>query len=131
MSTDDNGIVCGESGTIRKTTNGGNIPTGIQTIGSEIPQSFSLEQNYPNPFNPSTPINFNIPIAGNGLDGSGIVSLRIYDMLGKEIAVLVNENLTAGSYSVDFNASSLPSGTYFYRLQSGSFIETKKMILIK
>ncbi|NOS86153.1 MAG: T9SS type A sorting domain-containing protein [Ignavibacteria bacterium] len=124
MSTDDNGIVCGASGTVRRTTNGGSIPTGIQIIGGEIPGSFSLGQNYPNPFNPATNITFSIPNAG-------YVSVKVYDIMGKEIADVVDQNLTPGIYTADFDASALPSGTYFYRLTAGSFTETKKMILIK
>jgi len=88
------------------------------------PKSFTLEQNYPNPFNPSTTINYEIPT-------SGIVSLKVYDVLGKEIATLVNEEKPAGIYEVNFNAVNLPAGVYFYRLQTGDFVQTKKMILLK
>lgn len=121
---DDNGILVGAGGNILRTTNGGNIPTGIQNIGNEIPESYSLSQNYPNPFNPSTNIKFSIPTAGN-------VSVKVYDIMGREVAGLVDQYLTPGIYNIDFNASSLPSGTYFYRLNAGSFTDTKKLVLIK
>ncbi len=99
-------------------------PTGINQIGNEIPAEYSLNQNYPNPFNPVTKIKFDIAINGNA-------SLIIFDITGKEIATLVNESLQPGTYSVDWKASDFPSGIYFYRLQTGSFTDTKRMILIK
>ncbi len=89
-----------------------------------LPLSFSLEQNYPNPFNPSTSIKYQVSSISN-------VSLKVYDILGNEIATLVNEIQPAGIYEVNFNASSLPSGVYFYKLQASSFSETKKMLLMK
>jgi Secretion system C-terminal sorting domain len=89
-----------------------------------IPSAFSLEQNYPNPFNPTTNIGFRIA-------DRGFVSLKVFDVLGNEIATLVNEEKSAGRYEIEFNASSLPSGIYFYKLTAGSFIETKKMLLLK
>lgn len=99
--------------------------TGIEpSVNSQIPKEFNLEQNYPNPFNPVTKINFDVP-------KSGLVTLKVYDILGKEIAVLVNENKNPGSYSVDFDGYSFSTGMYFYRLESNGFISTKKMMLIK
>jgi len=89
-----------------------------------VPSSFKLYQNYPNPFNPTTNIEFRIV-------DFGFVSLKVYDVLGREIATLVNEEKRAGSYKVEFNGSNLSSGVYFYRLNSGSFVSTKKMLLIK
>jgi len=89
-----------------------------------IPEKYSLSQNYPNPFNPVTRINFAIP-------KQGLVTLKVYDLIGKEIKTLVNEIKAPGAYSVDFNGSEFPSGIYFFRIQSGSFTETRKMILIK
>jgi hypothetical protein len=86
--------------------------------------SYSLSNNYPNPFNPSTKITYTLPERGN-------VSLKVYDLLGGEVAQLVNGEIEAGSYDISFNAVNLPSGIYFYKLQAGSFIETKKMILLK
>jgi photosystem II stability/assembly factor-like uncharacterized protein len=85
---------------------------------------FFLEQNYPNPFNPSTTIEYSIPQAG-------LVTIKIYDILGKEVATLVSEEKQMGGYTVNFNASNLSSGIYFYRLQAGSFMKTKNMMLIK
>jgi uncharacterized delta-60 repeat protein len=99
-------------------------PTSVEHLLIQIPKEFSLSQNYPNPFNPSTKINYSIP-------QSGLVSLIIYDVLGKEAATLVNVEKPAGSYEVNFNASRLSSGVYFYKLQAGSFVETKKMMITK
>ncbi len=104
------------------------IATGSVGIGGHeltlTPDRYSLEQNYPNPFNPSTSINFSIP-------NSGLVTLKIYDILGKEVVTLVNEVKTAGNYILDFNASALTSGVYFYKIESGSFTDIKRMMLIK
>jgi hypothetical protein len=108
--------------------------SNIIEVEIEIPNNFSLSQNYPNPFNPSTKIKYSIPSVisiPNIRERNLNVTLKIYDVLGKEIATLVNEEKPAGNYEVNFNASSLSSGIYFYRLQSGSFVETKKMILLK
>jgi len=95
-------------------------------IGGEqnYPLNYFLNQNYPNPFNPSTTIKYQIPELS-------FVTLKVYDVLGNEIATIVNGEKPAGSYEVEFDASTLPSGIYFYRLQAGSFAETKKMILMK
>jgi hypothetical protein len=110
---------------------------GIQSISNEIPVSFKLYQNYPNPFNPITKIKFDIP----PLRGARGVTTRlvIYDVLGREIAVLVNDELKPGTYEVDWNAENLPSGIYFYRLAAGDpstsagqgYSETRKMVLLK
>ena len=91
---------------------------------------FELSQNYPNPFNPTTKIRFTIPVTLSGVEGS-LVTLKIYDVLGNEIATLVNEEKPAENYEVDFDGNGLPSGIYFYQLKAGSFVETKKMILLK
>lgn len=88
------------------------------------PLTFQMEQNFPNPFNPTTKIKFQIA-------KNDFVSLKVYNVLGNEVATLLNENKPAGSYEINFDASSLSSGTYFYKLQTGSFVETKKMILLK
>jgi len=93
-------------------------------ITQNIPSKFMLEQNYPNPFNPTTSIEFSVP-------SSEYVSLKVYDVLGNEITSLVNENKAAGNYIVDFNASSLSSGVYFYKISAGNYTETKKMMIIK
>ncbi len=93
-------------------------------INIDNPISFSLNQNYPNPFNPSTQISYQ-------LSENGIVTLKVFDMLGREVATLINEVKQAGSYTLDFDASELSSGIYIYQLQAGSNIETKKMMLVK
>jgi len=96
----------------------------VEQLSPTAPKTFLLEQNYPNPFNPSTTIRYQLPVASE-------VKLEVYDVLGKKIATLVNERQSAGSYQVVWNASGLSSGTYFYRLQAGTFTQTKKMILVK
>ena len=96
--------------------------------------TFQLNQNYPNPFNPTTIIKYSIPSARSPLQGGargGLVTLKVYDMLGREVATLVNENQKAGNYEVNFNGSNLPSGLYFYRIISNNFTATKKMLLLK
>lgn len=99
-----------------------------ETTPSTLPTDFILYQNYPNPFNPSTKIVFSIPYVGSELAQT---VLKVYDILGKEVGTLINEYKTAGSYEVEFDASHLPSGMYFYRLSVGSFSQTKKMLLLK
>ncbi len=94
------------------------------TSTTSIPEVFSLSQNYPNPFNPSTRISFSIPQQSN-------VTLKIYDVLGKEVMTLVNEVKSPGSYEVEFNAANLASGAYFYKIQAGKFNDIKRMVLIK
>ena len=89
-----------------------------------FPAQFSLEQNYPNPFNPSTTIEYSVP-------QNGLVTLKVYSILGKEVATLVNEQVDAGKHKIDFDAIGLNSGVYFYKIESGNFVETKKMILLK
>lgn len=97
---------------------------GISNISSEIPDEFSISQNYPNPFNPVTNINFSIP-------EKSFVKVSVYDMLGKRIQNLINEDLNAGYYKVDFNGNNLPSGVYFYRIEANNFVQIKKMTLLK
>ena len=110
-------------------------PIGIININSEIPQEFSLGQNYPNPFNPTTKIKFSIP--ANVKSETANVELIVYDVLGHQIAELVNQKLNAGVYEVEFNARTggnagvLPSGVYFYTLSTTGFTETKRMVLVK
>lgn len=99
-------------------------PTGVSHNNNNIPGTYKLAQNYPNPFNPVTNISYSIPKAGN-------VKLAVYDVLGREIASLVNEYKTAGNYSVNFNAENLASGIYVYRIESGDFTAAKKMMLVK
>ncbi|MFQ3598821.1 MAG: T9SS type A sorting domain-containing protein, partial [Chloroherpetonaceae bacterium] len=100
------------------------LETVTLTIRFNTARAFELAQNYPNPFNPTTTIRYQIPTAET-------VSLKVYDVLGKEVATLVNGRQEAGSYNVPFNAAGLSSGVYFYRLQAGGFVETKKMLLVK
>jgi photosystem II stability/assembly factor-like uncharacterized protein len=114
-NTGMNGLIC-------KTTNGG--ATLIQPMGDIFPDKFSLSQNYPNPFNPVTNIEFSLP-------QKSFVKLKVFDLLGREVQSLVNENLSAGKYKYDFNASALPSGIYFYKLETENFSETRKMVLLK
>ena len=88
------------------------------------PSTIRLEQNYPNPFNPITKITYSIPQLSH-------IILNVYDVLGNEISSLVNEEKSVGSYEIEFDATELTSGIYFYKLQTGSFVESKKMILLK
>jgi hypothetical protein len=97
---------------------------GIKNINSEVPKSFELKQNYPNPFNPVTRIQFSIA-------SGGFVRLSVFNILGQDVEILVNKSLKAGKYEVSFNAFELPSGVYFYKLVTGDFSQTKKMVLIK
>ena len=100
-------------------------PGVIQDVeDSEIPMTYNLAQNYPNPFNPSTKIKFSIPEAG-------IVTLKVFNLLGEEVATLLNSEKTAGNYEATFDASNLSSGIYFYKLEAQNFTSTKKMLLLK
>jgi hypothetical protein len=116
-----NGWAVGESGLIlhyRRNT------SSVSQSASNIPAMFSLGQNYPNPFNPSTKINYSLPKAGN-------VKLTVYNAVGSKVTTIVDENKPAGSYSVQFNGNNLPSGIYFYRLESDNYTAAKKFILLK
>lgn len=97
---------------------------GINQISTEIPDQFSLFQNYPNPFNPSTKIRFALP-------KNEFVNLKVYDVLGKEVETIINEELNTGTFEVDWNSVNYPSGVYYYKLSAGDYSETKKMVLIK
>jgi subtilisin-like proprotein convertase family protein len=97
---------------------------GVQEVAGLTPQQFSLDQNYPNPFNPTTAIQFSVPV-------QSFVTVKIYDILGREVRTLVNEAKTPGTYKVMFDGNGLASGTYFYRMEAGHFIETKKLLLLK
>lgn len=99
-------------------------PIGVEQYSTEIPSKYRLEQNYPNPFNPATKIRFSVP-------KNSQVKVSVYDITGKIVEVLVNKTLNAGKYEADWNASKYTSGVYFYKLESGSFTETRKMILVK
>ncbi|MEP7146584.1 MAG: T9SS type A sorting domain-containing protein [bacterium] len=98
--------------------------TGLQNSNNIIDLNFSLSQNYPNPFNPKTKINYSLPI-------EGIVKITIYNSLGQTIKELVNEFKGIGSYTTEFNGSSLSSGIYYYKIETGNFSQVRKMILIK
>jgi N-acetylneuraminic acid mutarotase len=102
-------------------------PSGINAVEQPknlLPKDFKLYQNYPNPFNPLTLINYSVP-------KSGLVSIKVFDVLGREVTTLINENKPVGNYSVQFNAAKLTSGVYFYRMQAGDFAQTKKLIMMK
>lgn len=101
----------------------GGTANGVVSPGA-TPLKFELSQNYPNPFNPSTKIRFDLPT-------QAFISLKVYDVLGREVATLVNEMKQAGSYTVKWDASRMTSGVYFCRLRAGNFIETKKLLLLK
>lgn len=114
--------IAGNNSLLLKNSNSGLTNIGIDN--NMPPKGYYLSQNYPNPFNPSTKITY-------GIATDGIVSLRIYDILGREVSILVNEEKPAGKYEVNFNASSLASGVYFYRLEVRGFTQTKKLLLLK
>jgi hypothetical protein len=110
-------------------TNGSNLVLPVNTItdvktAEVLPGNFVLGQNYPNPFNPSTVIKYSIPT-------NSYVQIKLYDVIGREVSTLAKGQMNAGTYSITFNAESLPSGIYFYRIQAGNFVQTKKMILLK
>ncbi len=102
----------------------GNLLVGIEPVSNIVPDRFELKQNYPNPFNPNTTIEFSIP-------KNSFVKLAVYDALGREVNSLLNNELKAGEYNINFSAADLSSGTYYYKLISGELVETKKMILVK
>ena len=97
---------------------------GVENQISAIPTKYELAQNYPNPFNPTTKINFALP-------KNGFATLKVYDVLGRQVALLMSEVKQAGYYSIDFDASKLSSGIYFYKLESGTFTDVKRMVLVK
>ena len=123
LAVDNNGILFAgtdANGVFRT----GNVATSVKNTGSNLPTSYTLYQNYPNPFNPSTIISYSIP-------KSSMVTIKVYDVLGREIETLVNEQKIPGNYNITFNAGKLASGVYLYRIQAGNFWETKKMMLLK
>jgi len=107
------------------------IPTGIEDNSFEFPKSFELKQNYPNPFNPTTIIKYSIPVGTKQALSLQPVQLKIYDVLGKKVATLVNQQQKSGNYKIQFDASSLPSGIYFYRIVTSDYSKTMKMMLVK
>ena len=118
------GYGAGFNGQIIKTTTGGGVLISVEPQSYIVPHTFTLFQNYPNPFNPSTKIKFDIPKAMNA-------SLKIYDILGREVSVIVNDFLIPGTYSFDFDGSNFSSGVYFYVLTGEGFVESRRMVLIK
>ena len=120
----DIGWVSGNSGTIVTTYTGGDSVSYINVISSVIPDKYNLSQNYPNPFNPETKIRFSVPV-------NSLVKLTVYNSLGQVVKQLINSQLHAGEYETNFNAEGLSSGIYYYTLNSGSFMKTNKMLLIK
>lgn len=114
----------GSGNVLMKTTTGG-VLTGFSNSTSEIPDRYFLSQNYPNPFNPITNITF-------GISKQGFITLKVYDVLGNEVSILNNGNMTAGNYEVNFDGSNLSSGMYFYRFDvDGSMVDTRRMLLLK
>jgi hypothetical protein len=118
--------------------------TGVNDLPNGMPKAFRLEQNYPNPFNPTTVVRYTVSVVALSLSkgGSGqasrqeagaqaVVSLKIYDLLGREVATLVNGEVSPGIHSVTWNASNVRSGVYFYRLTAGTFVQTKKLLLVR
>jgi hypothetical protein len=105
---------------------------GIKRTGNNISNKFSLKQNYPNPFNPSTKIKFEIPLSPLSERGvGGFVTLKIFDLLGREVAILVNEQLEPRTYEVEWSGTNYPSGVYFYKLVTDEFTESRRMVLLK
>jgi hypothetical protein len=98
---------------------------------SKIPGAFALRQNYPNPFNPTTRITYDVPEQRNAEGEATEVHLVVYDLLGREVAVLVHEQMTPGSHAVQFDAHALATGVYVYRMSAGTFVQTRRMMLVK
>jgi hypothetical protein len=126
LTTFPSTIAVGSTATVRAVFGGGNplLNTPERDLTAPVAREFRLEQNYPNPFNPSTTIRFSIPTTEN-------VQLDVFDVLGRKVATILNQRLTAGTYTVQFNASQLSSGMYFYRINAGNFRQTMKMMLVK
>jgi photosystem II stability/assembly factor-like uncharacterized protein len=124
-----NGFAIGEDGTLISTYLPGVVSVEPENEIEPSPKNYLLSQNYPNPFNPVTKIKYSIP--QNVKRETGNVNLKIYDVLGREVATLVNEEKPAGEYEVEFDGSSLTSGIYFYQIKAGEFLQTKKMVLLK
>jgi hypothetical protein len=114
LTFDPNGWILHQNGTA----------VGVSDGTSPTPASFALDQNYPNPFNPSTTIRYQVPTAG-------VVTLKVYDVLGREVRTLVNEHKSVGTYAVSFDGAGLASGMYVYQLRSGSYVSTKRMVMVK
>jgi Secretion system C-terminal sorting domain/X-Pro dipeptidyl-peptidase C-terminal non-catalytic domain len=104
-----------------------NFVIGIQQISAEVPGEFSLQQNYPNPFNPATKIRFSVPSTGK----NDFLRLSVFNITGREVTVLIDENYKAGTYEIDWDASGYSTGVYFYKMTAGDFTSVKKMMLVK
>jgi hypothetical protein len=117
-------FIIGTNGLIIKIEDASGSPTNNELNENPAISDYELYQNYPNPFNPSTIIRYQIPEAG-------FITLKVYDLIGKEVSTLVNDYKIAGTHNVIFNATDLSAGIYFYSLRSGSFIKTNKMIVLK
>jgi hypothetical protein len=124
LSVEDSNYTSGSAAVMDRSLSIKTGTTGVQPLPSAVPEHFALSQNYPNPFNPSTKITFAVP-------AEGFVALTVYDVLGREVAALVRQEMSAGSYTVDFDAANLAGGLYLARLTSGSFAATMKMNLVK
>lgn len=122
MINENEGWIVGRKGMILKTTKGG--LTSVENSLEGVPSGFKLFQNYPNPFNPTTTISFQLP-------NSSFVTIRVFDILGREVATILNDIKPAGTHEFEFNASGLPNGIYFYQFQAGAVVETKKFVLLK
>jgi hypothetical protein len=108
------------------------LSTGIEDENyAQVNTTFYLHQNYPNPFNPTTIIKYSVPFVETHRDASLLITLKIYDILGRELAILVNEEKPAATYEITWNAENLPSGVYFYQLKAGSYTAIKKLLLLK
>lgn len=118
------GWLLGDDGCVYRSSNGGDPPVAVRGEPPEFPHAFSLEQNYPNPFNPETVVRYQVPVASD-------LKIIVYDLLGRQVAVLVNDRKEAGSYEVKFSGTGLASGVYFYRLQAGSYVNTRKLLLLR
>jgi len=118
------GWLLGDDGRVYRSSNGGDPPVAVRGEASGLPHAFALEQNYPNPFNPETVVRYRVPVASD-------VKLVVYDLLGREVTMMVNDRKEAGSYEVKFDGTGLASGVYFYRLQAGYFVQTQKLILLR
>ncbi|MDP3445515.1 MAG: T9SS type A sorting domain-containing protein, partial [Ignavibacteria bacterium] len=126
FANSSDGWAVGSNGAILKWIGGQlpDLPVSVEENKNNIPSDFELKQNYPNPFNPTTKIQYSTP-------KSDFVILKVYNLLGKEIATLVNEYKSPGKYEIEFHATDLPSGVYFYTLSSGNYSQTKKILLLR
>jgi len=122
MLTHEDGGMMGQFSVVSTTDVNDNI---------SAPQNFELSQNYPNPFNPSTVINYSIVVVNKNFSSLQNVILKVFDILGREVATLVNKTQAAGNYQVTFDATSLPTGMYIYKLFAGNFVQSRKMMLVK